>query len=51
MSTIVKADRIVALDHGRVVETGTPAALLRQGGVYARFLRRQSAAGEVDGHA
>lgn len=51
MSTIATADRIVALEHGRVVENGTPAALLRQDGVYARFHRRQSATGEVDGHA
>jgi ATP-binding cassette subfamily B protein/subfamily B ATP-binding cassette protein MsbA len=51
MSTIAKADRIIALEHGRVVEEGAPAALLRQGGVYARFHGRQSATGAGDGDA
>jgi ATP-binding cassette subfamily B protein/subfamily B ATP-binding cassette protein MsbA len=48
MSTIAKADRIIALEHGRVVEEGTPADLLRHGRVYARFHGRQSATGAVD---
>ncbi len=38
LSTIAKADRVVALEHGRVVEDGRPADLLASGGVYARFL-------------
>ena len=47
MATVARADRIVALEHGRVVEAGTPAELLqRPGGVYARFHARQSARGE-----
>jgi len=37
MSTVARADRIVALDHGAVIETGTPAELLRRGGMYARY--------------
>jgi ABC-type multidrug transport system fused ATPase/permease subunit len=32
----------VVLDHGRVAETGTHDALLREGGVYARLWARQS---------
>ncbi len=49
LSTVARADRIVALDHGVVVETGTPAELRRQGGMYARFHALQRAPG--DDHA
>jgi ATP-binding cassette, subfamily B, multidrug efflux pump len=42
LSTLSRMDRLVVLDHGRIVEQGTHAALLRQGGVYARLWRRQS---------
>jgi subfamily B ATP-binding cassette protein MsbA len=37
LSTIEHADRIVVLDAGRVVEQGSHAALLSQGGIYARL--------------
>jgi ATP-binding cassette subfamily B protein len=36
-----KADRILVLDQGRLVEQGTEAELLRLGGVYAKMHRRQ----------
>ncbi|HEX8028634.1 MAG TPA: ATP-binding cassette domain-containing protein, partial [Vicinamibacterales bacterium] len=45
MSTIAKADRIVALADGAIVETGTPTDLLRRGGLYARYHALQSAPG------
>jgi ATP-binding cassette subfamily B protein len=37
LSTIRDADRILVLDHGRLVEQGTHAALLETGGTYARL--------------
>jgi len=37
LSTIEGADRIVTMDNGRVVEQGTHAQLLAQGGLYARL--------------
>ena len=37
LSTILHADLIVVLDQGRIVETGTNAALLRQGGIYKKL--------------
>jgi ATP-binding cassette subfamily B protein len=44
LSTVVNADQILVLDHGRVVERGTHDALLHAGGMYARMwqLQRQS---------
>jgi len=43
LSTVEKADRIVVLDRGRIVETGPHAALLAAGGLYARLYRIQFA--------
>jgi ATP-binding cassette, subfamily B, multidrug efflux pump len=42
LSTIARLNRLVVLDHGRVVETGSHGDLLAAGGVYAGLWRRQS---------
>ena len=41
LSTIRRADQIVVLDEGRIVERGTHDALLAAGGSYAELYRRQ----------
>jgi ATP-binding cassette, subfamily B, multidrug efflux pump len=42
LSTIARMDRLIVLDHGRVVEQGTHSDLLRLGGHYAALWRRRS---------
>ncbi len=44
LSTIERADRIVVLERGRVVESGRHAELLARGGVYAKLHQLQFAA-------
>ncbi|WP_421857555.1 ABC transporter ATP-binding protein [Oricola sp.] len=42
LSTIAAMDRLIVLDRGRVVETGSHEELVRRGGLYARLWARQS---------
>jgi ATP-binding cassette subfamily B protein len=42
LSTVQKMDRIIVLDHGRIVEQGTHKELLRANGTYAGLWNRQS---------
>jgi subfamily B ATP-binding cassette protein MsbA len=48
LSTVRRADRLVVLDHGRIVEQGTHTALLAQGGLYARLYQRQFREGDAE---
>lgn len=41
LSTVRKADRIIVMDEGRVVETGTHDSLVEKGGLYARLAEMQ----------
>ncbi|MDC9823857.1 ABC transporter ATP-binding protein [Devosia sp. ZB163] len=42
LSTIAMMDRLVVLEHGKIVEQGTHAELIALGGVYAKLWARQS---------
>jgi ATP-binding cassette subfamily B multidrug efflux pump len=42
LSTIAAMDRLIVLDHGRIVEEGDHNSLLARGGLYARLWAHQS---------
>lgn len=41
LATVLKADRILVLDQGRIVEEGTHQSLVERGGIYARLAKLQ----------
>jgi len=41
LATVLKADRIIVMDAGKIVETGTHKQLLKNGGLYARLAKLQ----------
>ncbi|MCO5064646.1 MAG: ABC transporter transmembrane domain-containing protein [Rhizobiaceae bacterium] len=52
LATVLKADRIIVMDDGRIVEQGTHAALVKKNGIYARLARLQfDTGGEAFGRA
>jgi ABC-type transport system involved in Fe-S cluster assembly fused permease/ATPase subunit len=47
LSTVVHADNIIVLDHGKIVEQGTHLELLARGGLYASLWARQREADQA----
>ena len=46
LSTVRNADRVVVLDAGRTVETGSHDELIALGGLYSRLVGRQTSAAD-----
>jgi ATP-binding cassette subfamily B protein len=49
LSTLYNADRIIALEHGRIAEMGTPNELIEQKGVFYNLVQIQSQFARLDG--
>ena len=41
LATVLKADRIIVMDEGRIVETGTHKELVKMNGLYSRLAELQ----------
>ncbi|MCS3740851.1 ABC transporter transmembrane domain-containing protein [Rhizobium sp. BK661] len=48
LATVLKVDRILVMDQGRVVEEGTHQTLIRDGGIYAKLAKLQFETGAGD---
>ena len=48
LSSVIHADRIVVLERGRTVETGSHRALIESGGTYARLMAAQAQEGDAE---
>lgn len=45
LATVKKADRIIVMEHGRIIEEGTHNALVKKDGLYARLAKLQFSGG------
>lgn len=48
LATVLKADRIIVMEKGKIVETGTHKELTERGGLYAKLARLQFNTGQPD---
>ena len=48
INTILDSDRIVVLDHGKVAEFDTPAALIKERGLFYELVREANLLSAVD---
>lgn len=48
LSTVFDADNIIVMDNGQMVESGTHQQLLAQGGLYAKLVKMQELAQEIE---
>ncbi|SHM60312.1 ABC transporter ATP-binding protein [Ruminococcus flavefaciens] len=46
MNTLKNADHIISVENGRIVQDGTPDELIKQDGIYSRFMRERKRASE-----
>lgn len=50
LKTVERADQIIVVDHGKIVQQGTHAELMEQDGIYRNFIgeRREAASWKVE---
>lgn len=51
LASVINADRILVLEHGRIVESGTHKALMQEEGLYYRLMREQTSVSQVSEEA
>ena len=51
LATILKADRIIVMEAGKIAESGTHKSLVKKGGIYSRLAKLQFDAGKIEENA